>query len=78
MSFDDASGNRILDYIPVQRVSDGKVGFYDRATLSFVTSSGTDDFTAGTVTDNTPVTAVNSVSAPLQVTKVPGFIITIF
>ena len=78
VSFDDASGNRILDYIPVQRVSDGKVGFYDRATLSFVTSSGTGDFTAGTVTDDTPVTVVNSVSAPLQVTSFPGLIIVVF
>jgi hypothetical protein len=78
VSLDDASGNRILDYIPVQRVSDGKVGFYDRVTLSFVTSSGTDDFTAGTVTDNTPVMAVNSVSAPLQVTSFPGLIIVVF
>jgi hypothetical protein len=78
VSFDDASGNRILDYIPVQRVSDGKVGFYDRATFSFVTSSGTGDFTVGTVTDNTPVTAVNSVSAPLQVTSIPGLIIVFF
>ena len=78
VSLDDASGNRILDYIPVQRVSDGKVGFYDRATLSFVTSSGTGDFTAGTVTDNTPVMAVNSVSVPLQVTSFPGLSIIIF
>ena len=78
VSFDDADGNRILDYIPVQRVSDNKVGFYDRATLSFVASSGTGNFTAGTVTDDTPVTAVNSVSAALQVASIPGFIISFF
>ena len=78
VSFDDASGNKILDYIPVHRVSDNKVGFYDRATLSFVTSSGTGNFTAGTVTDDTPVTAVNSVSAALQVTSIPGFIISFY
>ena len=78
VSFDDASGNKILDYIPVQRVSDNKVGFYDRATLSFVTSSGTGNFTAETGTDDTAVTAINSVSAALQVTSVPGFIISFF
>lgn len=49
--FDDAQGNAILDYIPAQRVVDDKTGFYDRATGKFVTSSGTDDFTAGTVTN---------------------------
>ena len=75
VSFDDASGNRILDYIPVQRVSDGKVGFYDRATLTFVTSSGTDDFTAGTVTNDTPVVAVNASSATCKVTGIQGLII---
>ena len=77
VSFDDADGNRILDYIPVQRASDGKVGFYDRATLSFVASSGTDDFSAGTVVDDTPVTAVNSVTAALRVASLPGLIISI-
>lgn len=76
VSFDDADGNRILDYIPVQRVSDGKVGFYDRATLSFVTSSGKDSFSAGTVTNDTPVTAVNSVSSALRVCY-PGLIISV-
>ena len=49
--FDDADGNAILDYVPTQRVADDAVGFYDRATGRFVTSSGTDGFTAGTVTD---------------------------
>ena len=76
VSFDDADGNRILDYIPVQRVSDGKVGFYDRATLSFVTSFGKDSFSAGTVTNDTPVTAVNSVSSALRVCY-PGLIISV-
>lgn len=75
VSFDDQDGRKILDYIPVQRVADGKVGFYDRATLSFVTSTGTGDFTAGTVTDDTPVVAVNAVSDALTVTGIPGFII---
>ena len=51
VSFDDASGNKILDYIPMQRYSDDKVGFYDRATGKFVTSTGGGDFSAGTVTN---------------------------
>jgi hypothetical protein len=76
VSFDDADGNRILDYIPVQRVSDGKVGFYDRATLSFVTSSGKDSFSAGIVTNDTPVTAVNAVCSALRV-RYPGLIISV-
>ena len=75
VSFDDASGNKILDYIPVQRVSDAKVGFYDRASLSFVTSSGTGDFTAGNVTNDTPVVAVNASSAAWEVTDIQGLII---
>ena len=75
VSFDDVSGNRILDYIPVQRVSDGKVGFYDRATLSFVTSSGTSDFTAGTVTSDTPVMAVNAVTEAFTAADIPGLMI---
>ena len=51
VSFDDASGNRILDYIPMQRCSDDKVGFYDRVKDKFVTSTGGGDFGAGTVTN---------------------------
>ena len=51
VSFDDASGNKILDYIPMQRYSDDKVGFYDRATGKFVTSTGGGNFGAGTVTN---------------------------
>ncbi len=51
MRFDDANGNAILDYVPVQRYGDDTVGFYDRATGTFVTSSGTGAFTAGTVTN---------------------------
>ena len=60
--FDDAAGNAMIDYIPVQRASDGKVGFYDRATCSFVGNSGTGEFTAGTVT-NASMTVVNSSAA---------------
>ncbi|MBP5542800.1 MAG: hypothetical protein ILM98_01885 [Kiritimatiellae bacterium] len=54
--FDDADGNAILDYIPAQRVTDDKVGFYDRASGKFVLSTGGGDFTAGTVTNSlTPI-----------------------
>jgi len=60
--FDDASGTAILDYIPAQRITDGKVGFYDRATGRFVASSGSGAFNAGTVT-NASWTAVNSSAA---------------
>jgi hypothetical protein len=75
VSLDDEDGNRILDYIPAQRVSDNKVGFYDRATKSFVTSSGTGNFTAGTVTNDTPVSVANSCSATF-VANIPGLIIS--
>ena len=77
VSFDDKDGYKILDYVPVQRVADGKVGFYDRATLSFVTSTGTGNFTAGTVADDTPVVAVNAVSPPYKVSGIPGLLIIV-
>ena len=76
VSLDDEGGNRIRDYIPAQRVADGKVGFYDRATKSFVTSSGTGNFTAGTVTNAAPVAAVNSSSSTF-VANIPGLIISL-
>ena len=50
VSFDDADGNKLLDYIPVQR-SDGVVGFWNRVTDKFVKSTGGGAFTAGTVTN---------------------------
>ena len=77
VSFDDKDGYKILDYVPVQRVADGKVGVYDRATLSFVTSTGTGNFTAGTVTDDTHVVAVNAVSPPYKVSGIPGLLIIV-
>ena len=76
VSFDDADGNRILDYIPAKRVSDGKVGFYDRAKLAFVTSSGTGNFSAGAVTNETPIVAVNA-SKTFTIKGIPGFMIII-
>ena len=75
VSLEDADGNNLIDYIPVQRVSDNKVGFYDRASLSFVTSSGSGTFTAGNVTNDTPVVAVNASSAAWEVTDIQGLII---
>ena len=74
VSFDNEDGRRILDYIPARRVSDGKAGFYDRATSTFVASGGTGDFGAGPVTDDATVVIVNSQRA-LTVTTIPGFII---
>ena len=44
LQLDNSDGSLMLDYIPVQRVSDDKVGFYDRVTHTFVMPSGT--FTA--------------------------------
>ncbi len=67
--FDDARGTAILDYVPAQRITDGTVGFYDRATGRFVTSSDRGAFNAGTVT-NASWTAVNS-SAATMVHGVP-------
>lgn len=49
--FTDAGGNAILDFVPAQRAADGAVGFLDRATGAFVTSSGGGAFTAGAVTN---------------------------
>lgn len=50
LQLDNSDGSLMLDYIPVQRVSDDKVGFYDRVTHTFVMPSGT--FTAGTVSED--------------------------
>ncbi len=37
----------VLDWIPVQSVSDGTWGFYDRITHNFYPSEGTEEFTGG-------------------------------
>ena len=58
-----------------QRASDNTVGFYDRATLTFMPSSGSTAFNAGTVTNDTPVVAVNASSAAWEVTDIQGLII---
>ncbi len=51
VSFDGTNGVALLDYIPVQRCSDDRVGFFDRVTSTFVTSTGGGAFTAGSVTN---------------------------
>ena len=73
VSFDDASGNKIIDYIPAKRASDNVVGFYDRVAEKFVTAT-TGGFSAGTVTNATPVAAVNSRRTILCPT-IPGLMI---
>lgn len=37
----------VLDWIPVQRISDGVWGFYDRITKNFYPSEGSEQFTGG-------------------------------
>ena len=74
--FYGADGEILLDYIPAKRVADNEVGFYDRVKKSFVPSSGTDTFIAGTVTNETPTVAVNSCSAAFKAST-PGFIVIV-
>ena len=76
VSFDDIDGNRILDFIPAKRVSDNKVGFYDRASKSFVVTSGTDNFDAGNILSETPVVSVES-SHVFTAKTIPGFMIIV-
>lgn len=40
------NGVKVCDYLPVRRLSDGKVGMYDLATATFKTSASNVDFTA--------------------------------
>ena len=76
MSFDDADGNRILDYIPVKRATDDAVGFWDRASRRFLTSSGTGGFTAGPVKDAYQV-VFEKVAQTFVVSTIPGMVITV-
>ena len=73
--FDDADGNAILDYLPAQRTTDGTVGFYDRATGSFVISTGGGAFTAGTATNEAQV-VVNSSCAVIPY-NIPSLEVTL-
>ena len=76
MSFDSADGGLILDYIPVKRASDNAVGFWDRVTKRFMTSSSTGGFTAGSLKDEPPVVFVRT-SRVFTVTTIPGLMIVI-
>ena len=69
-------GEELLNYIPVKRVADDAVGFYDSVKKSFVPSYGSVPFTAGTVTNETPIVAVNSRSAAFTA-KIPGLIVVV-
>lgn len=76
VSFDDADGNRILDYIPVKRATDDAVGFWDRASRRFLTSSGTGGFTAGPASD-APQVVFEKVAQTFVVSTIPGMVITV-
>jgi hypothetical protein len=76
VSFDGADGNRILDYIPAKRTSDNAVGFYDRITKRFMTSSGTGGFTAGSAKDEAPIFSVYAAQT-FRVSTIPGLIIIV-
>ncbi len=74
VSFDDADGDRLLDYVPVKRAADDTVGFYDRATQKFVTSTGKDGFLAGPVSEGSPIVCIKG-AGTFRVTTIPGMII---
>ena len=76
VSFDDADGNRILDYIPVKRATDDAVGFWDRASRRFLTSSGTGGFTAGPASD-APQVVFEKVAQTFVVSTIPGMVVTV-
>ena len=75
VSFDDASGDKIIDYIPVKRASDDVVGFYDRVAEKFVTATS-GGFSAGTVTNASPVVEVNS-RRTMSCPAIPGLMIIV-
>ena len=70
-------GEELLNYIPVKRVADDAVGFYDSVKKSFVPSYDSVPFTAGTVTNETPIVAVNSRSAAFTVATIPGIMVIV-
>ena len=76
VSFDSADGGRILDYIPVKRASDDVVGFWDKVTKRFMSSSGTGGFTAGSLKDEPSFAFVRSARV-FTVTTIPGVMIVI-
>ena len=77
VSFDDADGNKILDYIPAQRVADGKVGFLDRATGRFIGSTGSGNFTSGSVTNESFSAEHLWRTVPLRGVAFPGMYIIV-
>lgn len=44
-------GTKLIDYVPVRRESDGRACFYDRVSQRQIFSSGSGEFTPGTVTN---------------------------
>ena len=74
VSFDDASGERIIDYVPVKRAWDDAVGFFDRVTGKFVTSTGSDGFMAGPVREGPPIVCIKGADT-FRVATIPGLII---
>ena len=76
VSFDGADGNRILDYIPAKRTSDNAVGFYDRVSKRFMTSSGTGGFTAGSDKDEPAIFSADAAQT-FMVSSIPGMVITV-
>ena len=77
VSFDDEAGNAILDYIPAQRVADGKVGFLDRATGRFIGSTGSGNFTSGSVTNESFSAEHLWRTVPLRGVAFPGMYIIV-
>ena len=74
VSFDDASGERIIDYVPVKRAWDDAVGFFDRVSGKFVTSTGSDGFMAGPVREGPPIVCIKGADT-FRVATIPGLII---
>ena len=74
VSFDDASGERIIDYVPVKRAWDDAVGFFDRVSGKFVTSTGSDGFMAGPVREGPPIVCIKGADT-FRVTTIPGLVI---
>lgn len=76
VSFDGADGNKILDYIPAKRTSDDVVGFYDRVSKRFMTSSGTGGFTAGSVKDEASIFSADAAQT-FRVSTIPGVMVVV-
>ncbi|MGN0845846.1 MAG: hypothetical protein ACI4RA_00500, partial [Kiritimatiellia bacterium] len=64
VSFTDADGEKIIDYVPVRFRSSGRVVFFDRVSGEYVASTGGGDFMAGDVTNTTEVVGANVAFTP--------------